>query len=108
MKISKEHLLERLSVSFSEGEARAKAIGRQELEGAFMSLLEDLGPLFNQLGLEDDSQEEICQAVKRRCELQLKAYDGNATPLEEAQARCQLNPFVVKAQASILTVGAHP
>ena len=104
MKIRKEDLHERLSASFREG----KAIGRQELEGAFMSLLEDFGPLFNQLGLGEKAQEEICQAVKRRCELQLKTYDGIATPLEAAQARCQPNPFVVKAQAFILMIGGHP
>jgi hypothetical protein len=103
MKSSKKEE-KRLSTQFREG----KAIGRRELEGAFMSLLEDFGHLFNQLGLEDKAQEEICLLVRRRCELQLKSYDGSATPLEEAQARCQPNPFVVKAQASILTIGGHP
>jgi hypothetical protein len=84
-----------------------KAIGRRELESAFLSLLEDLNPLFRQLGLREGAQEEICQAVQRRCELQLKAYDGSATPLEASQARCQPNPFVVRAQAFILMVGGR-
>lgn len=106
MKLSKEKLDELLSDAEASGETKGRAYGRREMEGAFMSLLEDLGHLFHQLGLEDKAQEELCQAVKGRCELQLKTYDGSATQLEKAQARCQPNPFVVKAQASILNVGA--